>query len=133
MIHRFNCRVYYEDTDMGGIVYYANYLKFIERARSEQVRELEIDQHAMKGDLGIVFAVRRVDAEYLMAAKLDDLLTVETTLKELSGARMTYLQQVRRDDDLLFSANVTVVCIGKSGRPARFPADIRRKYEQTLA
>ena len=132
MVHKFQCRVYYEDTDMGGIVYYANYLKFIERARSEEVRALDIDQHHLKDDLGIVFAVRRIEADYLKPAKLDDLLVVETTLLELSGVRLIYQQDVKRGDDLLFAAKVTVVCIGNSGGPARFPADIRRKFEETL-
>ncbi len=70
--HRFTLRVYYEDTDLAGIVYYANYLKFIERARSEWVRELGVDQRAMKADAGLVFAVRRLEADYLAPARFDD-------------------------------------------------------------
>lgn len=130
--HKFQCRVYYEDTDMAGIVYYANYLRFIERARSEQVRELGIDQHEMKNERGLVFAVHKLEAEYKTAAKLDDLLTVETTLKSISGVRMSYQQNVMREDETLFASRVTVVCMNLSGRPVRFPADIRRKYEETI-
>ena len=78
-MHLFNLRVYYEDTDLAGIVYYANYLKFIERARSEWVRDLGIDQAQMKAE-GLVFAVRRVVADYLLPARYDDLLCVETKL-----------------------------------------------------
>ena len=73
MVHVFPIRVYYEDTDMGGIVYYANYLKFIERARSDWVRSLGIDQNAMREDEGVVFVVRRVEADYLSSAKFDDI------------------------------------------------------------
>jgi len=82
MTHRFAIRVYYEDTDMGGIVYHANFLKFIERARSEWVAGLGLDQNAMRNE-GIVFAVRRVEADYLIPARFDDLLTVETEIAEM--------------------------------------------------
>lgn len=134
MTHRFECRVYYEDTDMAGIVYYANYLKYIERARSEQVRELAIDQQKMKAEQGIVFAVRRIEADYLAAARLDDLLVVETTLRQVSGARMVYLQEVLSEaGERLFSAIVTVICMTTAGRPVRLPEDIRQKYSATLA
>lgn len=125
MIHRLPVRVYYEDTDFGGIVYYANYLKFIERGRSEFVREMGIDQKAMK-DEGVVFAVRKVDADYLIPAKYDDELVVETTVQTQTAARMIFKQDVLRGTDVLFSALVTVVAIGESGQPTRLPAVIRR-------
>ncbi len=88
MSHRFALRVYYEDTDLAGIVYYANYLKFIERARSEWVRGLGVDQARLRAESGIVFAVRRVEADYLRPAVFDDLLEVETRLVETGGARI---------------------------------------------
>ena len=125
MSHRFPIRVYYEDTDMGGIVYYANYLKFIERARSDWVREIGIDQNAMRDDDGVVFAVRRVEADYLMPARFDDALEVETITEAVTGARLVLEQKVTRGDDLLFSATVTIVCINEAGQPARLPANIR--------
>ncbi|RMA43913.1 tol-pal system-associated acyl-CoA thioesterase [Rhodophyticola porphyridii] len=129
MIHRWPIRVYYEDTDLAGLVYYANYLKFIERARSEMVREAGIDQAEMKRARGIVFAVRRVEADYLAAAHYDDELVVETTLDSLSGARFDMPQTVRRGDQPIFQAKVSVVCIGPAGRATRLPADIRQKLE----
>lgn len=125
MTHTFPIRVYYEDTDMGGIVYYANYLKFIERARSDWVRQMGIDQNEMRKSDGVVFAVRRVEAEYLAAAKFDDALEVRTNTVTVTGARLVMEQQVLRDDELLFTAQVTVVCIGETGQPARLPANIR--------
>ncbi len=85
MTHRFDLRVYYEDTDLAGIVYYANYLKFIERARTEFVRALGVDQTALKVGQGIVFAVRRVEAEYLLPAVFEDDLTVETRVQRGDG------------------------------------------------
>ncbi|MCK0151910.1 tol-pal system-associated acyl-CoA thioesterase [Marivita sp. S6314] len=127
MVHEFAVRVYYEDTDMGGIVYYANYLRFIERARSDWVRSLGIDQNAMREDEGVVFVVRRVEADYLLPAKFDDELRVRTTVKAVTGVRLIMSQDVMRGDALLFQAEVTVVCIGEGGAPARLPANIRRQ------
>ncbi|WP_195818559.1 tol-pal system-associated acyl-CoA thioesterase [Roseobacter sp. MH60115] len=123
-MHRFRLRVYYEDTDMAGIVYHANYLRYIERARSDWVRDMGIDQLAMK-DQGVVFAVRRVEAEYLRPARFDDTLDVETTLIHMTPARMVMRQKVRRDDDLLFTADVTIACLGAGGKPTRMPAELR--------
>ena len=126
MTHRFPVRVYYEDTDFGGIVYYANYLKFIERGRSEWVRELGIDQVAMKEDEGIVFAVRRVEADYHAPARYDDELVVTTDVEAVTGARLIVRQVVERDGVALFSALVTIVAINDAGAPARLPATFRR-------
>ncbi|WP_371060490.1 tol-pal system-associated acyl-CoA thioesterase [Rhodosalinus sp. 5P4] len=126
MPHAFQCRVYYEDTDLAGIVYYANYLKFIERARTEWVRGLGIDQARLKAEAGIVFAVRRVEADYLSPARFDDLLTVETAAEQLTPARIVLRQTVLRGAERLFDARVTLVALGASGRPARLPAELRR-------
>lgn len=127
MTHRFPIQVYYEDTDMAGIVYHANYLKFIERARSEWVREMGVDQRAMKDDDGVVFVVRRIEADYLASARFEDALEVHTTTKSVSGARLVMLQQVWRGDTLVFQAEVTVVCMGEGGHPVRLPANIRQQ------
>jgi acyl-CoA thioester hydrolase len=124
MTHEFSVRVYYEDTDLAGIVYYANYLKFIERARSEWVRELGLDQGQMR-ESGTVFAVRRLEADYLKPARFDDLLLVRTQAAAVSAARMVLRQEVWHGPDLLFSAAVTLVCLGPEGRPARLPALLR--------
>jgi acyl-CoA thioester hydrolase len=122
--HLFHLRVYYEDTDLAGIVYYANYLRYIERARSDWVRGMGIDQRAMKAD-GLVFAVRRVEADYLAPAHFDDALTVHTGLQAISPARMVMHQVVRRADQPLFEAQVTIVCMTGAGKPARLPAKLR--------
>lgn len=127
MTHRFDLRVYYEDTDLAGIVYYANYLKFIERARTEWVRGLGIDQSALKREAGIVFAVRRIEADYLSPAGFDDSLTVLTAAEKITGARIMLSQQVRRGETLLFDARVTLVVLTDKGRPARLPADVRQR------
>ena len=123
--HTFPLRVYYEDTDLAGIVYYANYLKFIERARSEWVRTLGIDQAQLKADTGVVFAVRHLTADYLIPAKFDDVLTITTEVLDAKGARMVLDQRVLRGEAVLFDARVTLVAIGANGAPARLPAALR--------
>lgn len=120
MTHILPIRVYYEDTDMAGIVYYANYLRYIERARSDWVREAGIDQNAMREE-GIVFVVSRLEADYLAPARFDDLLQVETTLERLSRVRMVFRQKVVRDGQVLFDSRVTATCMDGQGRVVRLP------------
>lgn len=129
MAHAFGVRVYYEDTDLAGIVYYANYLKFIERGRTEWVRSLGIDQGALKREEGIVFAVRRVEADYLRPARFDDALVVTTALVEVGGARIVLDQAVERDGERLFTARVVLVCLSEAGAAARVPAGVRARLE----
>lgn len=126
-MHSIDVRVYYEDTDMAGIVYYANYLKFIERGRSEWVRTMGIDQGRLRDEEGIVFAVRRVEADYLAPAKFDDVLSVKTQLVSTSAARMTLEQSVWRADKQIFTAEVILVAINREGQPTRLPDVLRRK------
>lgn len=126
MSHRLSLRVYYEDTDLAGIVYYANYLKFIERGRTEYVREIGVDQTRLKAETGIVFAVRRVEADYLAPAKFDDVLDVVTTVERASGVRLVMRQVVERGGEVLFEALVTLVALSETGAPARLPAEIRQ-------
>ncbi len=130
MPHHFTTRVYYEDTDLAGIVYYANYLKFIERARTEWVRSLGIDQTALKSR-GIVFAVARIEADYLAPARFDDMLDIATSVETTTAARLTLRQTVSRDGQRLFSALVTLVAIGATGTPVRLPATIRRQAHRS--
>ncbi len=127
MKHEFPVHVYYEDTDLAGIVYYANYLKFIERARSTLVREMGVDQAKMKDTLGLVFAVYKVEATYHRPARLDDELTIATKLQQLSPAKLLFEQDVLRGDEALFTSNITVICMNSAGKPVRLPAEIRAK------
>lgn len=127
MTHLFHTRVYYEDTDLAGIVYHANYLKFIERARSELVREAGISQTALKAERGIVFAVRRMVMDFLAPARFEEELRVETRLTGLKGASFDLDQVVLRGSDRLYAATVQVVCLAADGRAVRIPADIRQK------
>jgi acyl-CoA thioester hydrolase len=129
MTHLFQTRVYYEDTDLAGIVYYANYLKFIERARTEWVRALGIDQARLKADAGIVFAVRRVEADYIAPARFDDDLDVMTSVAKHTPARVVLDQSVSRDGETLFEAKVTLVALAEDGKPARLPAELRQHLQ----
>ncbi|WP_374425631.1 tol-pal system-associated acyl-CoA thioesterase [Paracoccus sp. (in: a-proteobacteria)] len=131
-MHSFPVRVYYEDTDLAGIVYYANYLKFIERGRSEWLREVGVDQRVLKQQ-GLVFAVRRVEADYLSPARFDDQLVVESSLHTQTPARIVIDQRVLREGAALFVARVTVVCLGEGGRPLRIPADVAARLQSAAS
>jgi acyl-CoA thioester hydrolase len=120
-------RVYYEDTDAAGIVYYANYLRFLERGRTEFLRTLGHDQNALMKD-GVAFAVRSVSAEFLKPAKLDDLLTVETAIASLGRAQVTFAQRVLRGHELLLDAKIRVACIDPArGKPIQIPRAIHKQ------
>ena len=125
MIHQFDLKVYYEDTDMGGIVYYANYLKFIERARSTLVEELGVDQLRLQST-GVVFAVRDISAQYLAPARMGDNLLVCSRVIVTTAARWVLEQIINRDGMVLFTAEVTIVMIGLGGSPRRLPKELRR-------
>lgn len=118
-------RVYYEDTDSGGVVYYANYLKFMERARTEYLRACGFEQDTILREYGILFAVRSMQVEYLRPARFNDLLDVSAELAECRGARIDFVQQVRRAGELLCEGIARVVSIdGESFRPRPVPRTI---------
>ena len=126
--HCFPVRVYYGDTDAGGIVYHSNYLTFAERARTELVRELGISQRAMLEEGGgTAFAVRSARLDFLKPAKLDDLLRVETEVTALGGASIEMRQIIKRDRDAteLVRIAVRLGYITLAGKPARIPAGVR--------
>ena len=125
-VHVHPVRVYYEDTDFGGVVYYANYLKFLERGRTEALRALGVDQIALK-DAGQVFVVRRVLADYLAPARFDDVLNVRTRVGWLKRASCLMEQDIVRGETRLMTAAVTVACMGMDGRPCRLPPEVHRR------
>jgi acyl-CoA thioester hydrolase len=130
MTHTLPVRVYYEDTDLAGVVYYANYLRFIERGRSEALRALGIDQTAMKRDRGLVFVARSLSIDYLSPARFEDLLEVRTRVAKLRGASAEMAQEVWRGPECLIRAMVTIACMDGAGRPQRLPADVRDALAQ---
>jgi acyl-CoA thioester hydrolase len=126
MGHEFELRVYYEDTDAAGIVYYANYLKFIERARTEALLAAGLSQTLLRDELGVVFAVREAHAEYLAPARLEDRLIVKSRVTEVSGARIKMAQDVMMNGIMLARCAVVLVALGLDGRPRRIPEAVRR-------
>jgi acyl-CoA thioester hydrolase len=122
-------RVYWEDTDAGGVVYYANYLKFLERARTEWLSHLGLEQDQLAREAGVVFVVRRVEADYLMPAKFNDRLSIRCELAELGGASLSMHQQVLRDENLLLQARIKIVCVQQSSfRPVRMPDIVSQAF-----
>ncbi len=129
-IHEINIRVYYEDTDAGGIVYHAGYLRFAERGRSELLRSAGFDHAGLFKDKGIGFAVVNLNIDYKAPARLDDLLTVKSQITRIGGASMEMQQNVYCGDRLLTEIKVTLVCIDSGLKAVRLPAEIRQIFEQ---
>ncbi len=130
-VHVFPVRVYYEDTDAAGIVYYANYLKFAERARTELLREHGISNRALRETEGVAFAVRRLSAEYLAPARLDDYLEVRTRITGVHGAAIEAQQDVVREGRDLARLTLTLACVASTGRPRRLPPAVVAAFEST--
>jgi len=123
-------RVYYEDTDAGSVVYYANYLKYAERARTEYLRGLGFENSKLAADEGVFLVVRHLEADYRAPARLDDLLTVETQLVDLGKASFTMHQEIKRDGVVLVAMKVVLACVSTIGKAARMPPVLRDKLEQ---
>jgi acyl-CoA thioester hydrolase len=126
--HVLPVRVYFEDTDFSGVVYHGAYIRFMERGRSDYLRRLGVGHDALdRGEHGepLAFAVRRITVDYLKPARIDDVLEVETRSGELGGARIVLAQTVRRGDEVLVTAEVTVVMINAAGQARRLPDAVR--------
>ena len=126
--HRFALRVYWEDTDAGGIVYHSNYLNFAERARTEALLARGIRQTEMRETLGVIFAVREARVRYLRPARLEDQLVVTTAVDRVGGARLELRQDVWRGEAMLAEIRVTLACLDTKGRPARVPEAVRQAF-----
>ncbi|HTI18843.1 MAG TPA: tol-pal system-associated acyl-CoA thioesterase [Trinickia sp.] len=119
-------RVYYEDTDAGGIVFYANYLKYFERARTEWLRACEIDQCRLDAEAGLIFVVRSAALDYRAAARLDDLLTIGSRIERLGGASVEFMQEAWRGDELLATGSIRVACVARATlKPVPLPSPVR--------
>ena len=126
--HRF--RVYYEDTDAGGVVFYANYLKFIERGRTEYLRDLGFDQSVLANQKNVVFVVKSLSADYLSPAYLDDMVEVQTNIKSIKNASLVFAQKILslEKNTVLFKAEVKVVCVSTNNlKPCAIPQEIMEK------
>lgn len=122
-----NVRVYYEDTDAGGIVYYANYLKFFERARTEWLRYLDVNQHALQQKHDVLFVVKSVTSEYHAPAKLDDVIKLTLSIQKLGRASVAFQQQAWCGEQLLNSAQVTIACVDTTMRLRAIPSAVAEK------
>lgn len=127
--HVFPVRVYYEDTDAGGIVYYANYFKFAERARTEMMRDLGVESSRLMTEDGVALAVSRCSVAYHKPARLDDMIEVRTRVLAVRGASLHARQRVTRDSDDLVCLDLRIACMTVSGRPARLPKHVRACLE----
>ena len=128
----FSVRVYYEDTDAGGVVYYANYLKFMERARTEWLAALGFPLASFERDTGVVFVVHRVEIDFLRPARLNDALAVTVEVLDRGAARLALRQAILRDDELMPDARVTLACVDKEAlRPRRIPDALAASLENT--
>lgn len=126
-------RVYYEDTDAGGVVYYANYLRFLERARTEWLRQAGFEQQRIIEEQHQVFVVKRIEADYHSPGRLDDQLRVEVAVDRLGNASLVFAQRVLREARVLLDARVTVVCVDiRRMKPAPIPPPMREKFEQAM-
>ncbi len=125
-------RVYYEDTDAGGVVYYANYLKFAERARTELLRVHGFENSTLAENAGIYIVVRHVHADYKAPARLDDILNITTQLIDLRNASFTMQQDIKRGDVILVSVKVVLACVDIGGGVARIPVTLRESLKRMM-
>jgi tol-pal system-associated acyl-CoA thioesterase len=132
-VYSFPVRVYFENTDAGGVVYHGEYLKFLERARTEWLRHLGFDHQGLARDHRAVFVVTALAIDFARAARLDDMVAVSVRLESLGKVRCVFAQEIRRDDEVLVRARVTVACVsGEQMKPLEIPAALRRKMEAAL-
>ena len=128
-LHTIDFRVYYEDTDFSGFVYHANYLRFLERARTELLRSLGITQSSLHRDeAGLVFVVTRLTIDYLKPARMDDKIVIATSVAEVRGPLLRLRQEVLRETDALVRAEVSIVAV-RDGRVVRLPPGLRAAFE----
>lgn len=128
--HNFNVRVYYEDTDVGGIVYYANYLKFFERARTEMIYDLfGLNHKKLKTDYNVIFVVRSCNIKYLKSAEFEDKLNIQTKIIKKSFVRLNLLQEVKREEELLVSAEIELAVVNHLGVVNKLPFNFYNKLK----
>ena len=132
-VYSFPVRVYFENTDAAGVVYHGEYLKFLERARTEWLRHLGFDHQSLARSHRMIFVVTSMAIDFAKAARLDDTLAVSVRLESLGKVRCVFAQEVRRDDEVLVRARVTVASVGhESFKPVEIPGPLRRKMEASL-
>ena len=128
IVHDFPVRIYYDDTDAGGVVYYANYMKFAERARTEYMRSLGFENSKIRQDFGIIIVVKSVEADYLSPARLDDLLTIQTRLLSVKNTSFVMEQKAFKSESCIFDMTIVLVCVNEDGRPTKMPDVLKNAF-----
>ena len=130
LVHHWPIRIYYEDTDSGGVVYHSNYLKFLERARTEWLRDFKIDQRALKDNLNLMFVVHEIDIKFTRPAVFNDEIEVQTKLEKLGSVKIELEQKIFRSSELLIESRVVVASVNSiSMKPMRIPNEIKLLME----
>ena len=125
----FKTKVYYEDTDVGGVVYYANYLKFLERARSEAIYSLGYTNKGLNEEYGILLIVKSCNIEYKKPARFEDVLEVNSEVVSFSKTSILMKQLILRNKDLISEAEIRLVAVNKDGKPSKIPEELKKKLE----
>ena len=126
--HQYKIKIYYEDTDAGGVVYYANYLKYMERARTEMIYELfDLSHKDLNKNHDVIFVVRSCNIKYLKSAQFEDNLTINTKVVKKTSVRLNLIQDAKREDELLTSAEVELAVVNKQGKVNKLPLDLLEK------
>ena len=121
----FKLKIYYEDTDSGGVVYYANYLKFTERARTNLINDLGFSLKKLSEDYDCLFIVKKMNCDYLHSARLEDELIVQSKFLKINNASFDLEQNILRNDQIIFTSEITMVCISPLGQPKKIPQDLK--------
>ena len=129
---KYNLKIYYEDTDAGGVVYYANYLKFLERARSEAIYELGYSNIELKKKFGILIIVKSCNIEYKKPAMFEDKLTVFSTINEITKTSFIMKQNIKKNQELIASTDIHLVVVNLDGKPTKIPDDLKNKLSQNV-
>ena len=125
----FKLKIYYEDTDSGGVVYYANYLKFTERARTNLINDLGFSLKKLSGDYDCLFIVKKVNCDYLHSARLEDELIVQSKFLKINNASFDLEQNILRNDQIIFTSEITMVCVSSLGQPKKIPQDLKSLFK----
>ena len=125
----FKLKIYYEDTDSGGVVYYANYLKFTERARTNLINDLGFSLKKLSEDYDCLFIVKKMNCDYLHSARLEDELIVQSKFLKINNASFDLEQNILRNDQIIFTSEITMVCVSSLGQPKKIPQDLKSLFK----
>ena len=121
-------KVYYEDTDSGGVVYYSNYLKFLERARTEMISSIGLSNNKLLEEYKILIIVKSCNIEYLKSAKLEDKLQIYSSIESFNKASFVMIQNIKKNDNLIIKAKVKLVTVNKEGKPIKIPSVLKKQF-----